>query len=85
MVYLSFNGLTICKQAAILDTMTDFALYKSQIFDGPQGAQGAVSSATGSWLNDELDFIKTQQGPTGPFTDLFSAEKGFTQQGTTGP
>ena len=63
----------------------DFHLYESQIFDGPQGAQGAGSSVTGSWLDDELDFTKTQQGPTGPFTDLYSAEKGFTQQGTTGP
>jgi hypothetical protein len=30
-------------------------------------------------------FAKGTNGPAGPFTDLFSTEKGFTQQGTTGP
>jgi hypothetical protein len=30
-------------------------------------------------------FAKGANGPAGPFTDLFSTEKGFTQQGTTGP
>jgi len=30
-------------------------------------------------------FVKGANGPAGPFTDLFSTEKGFTQQGTTGP